>query len=513
MKGAKPAEAGARLFAANVLLAPSLVAAAGAPGAAGDFLALLDGVEEFEVPVDRRGGMLRWRRGRGLGVFVDIALVVSQHEPVRRLRHHVVRVERNLAAPARAIDDELRDGVAAGVAAQVLDNFEPLAHRSAEVRRTLDEVALVEIVGPNAAAEQLLHEHLHGGGIVVDAAEEHGLVAERDARVGETPERVADLDGQLLRMVDVDTHPERVEFLQHRAQFGRDPLRQEDGHAAADTQELDVLNRAQAAEEILQPRIGEQQRVAARKQDVAHFGVLLEVVDGPVEIELELLFADAADHAAAGAVAAVGSAAVGDEKKDAVGVTVHQPRHRHVVVLAARVGHVLGRVSHFLNTGNNLAADGAVRIEGVDQIEEVGRDAHRQFGVGEKDAGVFLLNELDLALELIQRLDAVAHLPLPVIPLLGRGVGPVSLAGRSKVTIVQVDGLGIHEETPRKRMRWLKCVRRLIGDPARKITRVGFVSNEHFVITIGIASSHVLRHSSQLPAARIVLPCNSLPNA
>ena len=230
----------------------------------------------------------------------------------------------------------------------------------------------------------------------------------------------------------MDAHPERMELLQHRAQLRRDPLREEDRHAAADAQELDVLDRAQAAEEIPQAAVGKQQRVAAGEQHVAHLGVLLQVIDGAVEIELQLLLAHAADHPAAGAVAAVGGAAIGDQEEDAVRVAVDEAGHGHVVVLAAGIGEVAGRVGHLLDARDDLAADGAGRVEGIDEVEEVGRDAHGQLGVGQEHAGVFLAGELNFALEIGERLDAVAQLPLPVVPLRGGGVGPEALAGRGE---------------------------------------------------------------------------------
>jgi hypothetical protein len=124
--------------------------------------------------------------------------------------------------------------------------------------------------------------------------------------------------------------------------------------------------------------------------------------------------------------------------------------HGHVVVLAARVGHVGRRVGHFLDAGDDLAADGALKIEGIDEVEEVGRDAHGELGVGQEDAGVFLAGELDLAFERLERFDAVLHLPLPAVPLFRRGVGPEALAGGSELTMVQVDGVGVHEGVRRE---------------------------------------------------------------
>ena len=50
----------------------------------------------------------------------------------------------------------------------------------------------------------------------------------------------------LVRVVEVEVDPERVVLLEHLAQLVVDPLRQEDRHAAADPDDLDVRDLAQA---------------------------------------------------------------------------------------------------------------------------------------------------------------------------------------------------------------------------------------------------------------------------
>jgi len=56
--------------------------------------------------------------------------------------------------------------------------------------------------------------------------------------------------------------------------------------------------------------VTENQGIAAAQQHVAHFGVRFEVAKGFLEISVQFLFADAADHATAGAVATVTRAAI-----------------------------------------------------------------------------------------------------------------------------------------------------------------------------------------------------------
>ena len=206
-------------------------------------------------------------------------------------------------------------------------------------------------------------------------------------------------------------------------------MRQEDRDAAADAQKLDVLDGPQAAQQVPETPIGEEQRVAAGQEHVADLGVFLQVVDRAVEIEFELLLAHATDDAAARAVAAIGGAPVGDEKEHAVGITMDQPGHGHVMVLAARVGQVGRFVGHLLDARNDLTADRAIGIERIDQVKEVGRDAHGQLGIGEENPGMLFAGQLDLSRQVIERFDTMPHLPLPVVPLLRGGVGPVTLAG------------------------------------------------------------------------------------
>ena len=120
-------------------------------------------------------------------------------------------------------------------------------------------------------------------------------------------------------------------------------MRQENRHARADAEKLDVRNRAQPAENFLQLVVAEKQRVAAGKKHVAHFGVLFEITESFLELGVQFLFAHAADDAAAGAIAAVARATIRHEKKHAIRIAMHQARHRHVRILAARIRHVVGR--------------------------------------------------------------------------------------------------------------------------------------------------------------------------
>ena len=355
---------------------------------------------------------------RRLGILEGFAFVVAEEHALLVAEKDVVGIDGDFAAAAGSIDDELGDCVAGGVAAELLDDLDALHHAGAQVRAALDEIALVEVVGAHTAHEQLVHEAFHHARVVVHTAEEHALIAERHAVVGEHGQGITHLGGELARVVRVDAHPQRVVLLQDAAKLRRDALRHKDGHAGADADEFDVLDRAQPGEQRVELRIGEEQGIAAGEQHIAHLGVFFEVAEGGLELGVQLLLADAAHHAAAGAVTAVAGAAVGDEEEHAVRVAVDEAGHGHVAVLAAGVGHLIGIVPGLLDARDNLPADWAVGIVGVDEIEIVRCDGHCQLVPGEQHAGAFLLAKLEVLLELGERGDAVAELPGGAVPLL-----------------------------------------------------------------------------------------------
>ena len=97
----------------------------------------------------------------------------------------------------------------------------------------LDQVALVQVVGPDPVGHELVDERALDVDAVVDAGQQDALVADREAGPGQLVDRAADLGRDLVRVVEVEVDPERVVLLEHLAQLVVDPLRQEDRHAAS----------------------------------------------------------------------------------------------------------------------------------------------------------------------------------------------------------------------------------------------------------------------------------------
>lgn len=254
------------------------------------------------------------------------------------------------------------------------------------------------------------------------------MVAERDTGVREALERLFHFDGQLARVIDVHAHPEGMIFLQHRAQLGRDALRQENRDPRADAEKLDVRDGAQAFQNSFEFVVAENQGVAAGEEDIPDLGVLFKITERLLEIGVQFLFAHAADDAASGAIPAVARATVRHEKQDAIRIAMDQPRHRHVRIFAARIHHVVGRSPGFLDPGDDLAADRVLRIITRDQVEKVRRDGQSELVAREQNAAAFFIRKFEVLLELGQGCDPVFELPFPIVPEFRRDPGPI--AGR-----------------------------------------------------------------------------------
>ena len=114
-----------------------------------------------------------------------------------------------------------------------------------------------------------------------------------------------DLGRDLVGVVEVEVDPERVVLLEHLAQLVVDPLRQEDRHARADPDDLDVRDLAQAAEDLLEQLRGEGQAVAAGDEDVADLRRPAQVLELRLVVAAVEVLGRVADDPRPRAVAAV----------------------------------------------------------------------------------------------------------------------------------------------------------------------------------------------------------------
>ena len=71
----------------------------------------------------------------------------------------------------------------------------------------------------------------------------------------------------------------------------------------------------------------------------------------------------------------------------------------HVGILATGVGQLRGVGVGFLDARDNLSADRAIGVGGVNEIEEVRRDGSSQFGPSEENAGSLFFGESEAFLD------------------------------------------------------------------------------------------------------------------
>ena len=259
---------------------------------------------------------------------------------------------------------------------------------------------------------------------VVDAREQHGLVAERNPRPGQQVAGAGQLRCHLVRVVDVDVEPHRVVLRQHLAELVVDPLGQEDRDPGADPDDLDVGDLAKAAQERISRSFGASVRpIAAGDEDVANLRRAADVVELGLELAAVEVLGRVADDPAPRAVAAVARALGRDEQQDPVGVAVDEAGDRGVAVLGEGVLHHPREGAQLRADRDDLAADRVVGIVGIDERDEVGRDVHPEL-VGRREPLALVVGQVEDLLEILERVEPLRELPAPVVPLLVRNVLP-----------------------------------------------------------------------------------------
>src|SRR5690606_2532362 len=178
----------------------------------------------------------------------------------------------DFAAAAGGVDHIGGNRIAARVTAQSGYDLQSLLYRRTEVGRAGDRVALVQIVWPDASHQQSVHQRLHDFGIVVDALQQHGLAAERDAGIGEAVAGLGDLRGQLVGVREVDRQPHPVPAKHAREILG-DSHRQDSRYLGSEANKLDVLDRPEPREQPVQLLVVDRERVTAGEENVPYLGV------------------------------------------------------------------------------------------------------------------------------------------------------------------------------------------------------------------------------------------------
>ena len=176
---------------------------------------------------------------------------------------------------------------------------------------------------------------------------------------------------------------------------------------------------AEPAEQIIEPLVGERQRIAAGDQHVANFGMRRDVIERllPLRAAEGIVAAGLADHARARAVAAIGRAESGGQEQHAVGIAVHETRCSGMAVLAERIVGLARRLQIFGADRDMRAPQRLERILAAHQARVIRRDAERQRSLVAHHRVTLVIGQHEETLELGERADAFASLPAPVVPL------------------------------------------------------------------------------------------------
>src|SRR6266851_5679514 len=150
---------------------------------------------------------------------------------------------------------------------------------------------------------------------------------------------------------------------------------------------------------------------------------------------------------------------------------MHQPRHRHVRIFTTRISHVVRRRPCFFDPRNDLTPNRIAGIIPWNQVEKVWRNGEREFVTGQQNAAPFFFAEIEMLLELSQRVDPVFELPFPIIPEFRRdpaAAGPVTGRVRDELFPIAIPcGKNMHCVLRSERLRALTNVSTwaLLGAP------------------------------------------------
>ena len=134
--------------------------------------------------------------------------------------------------------------------------------------RAGDELALVEIVGPDPDTDQSLHEILHHRRRVVDPPEQHALVQHGDSGLCNPDARLSRIFGDLSGVVELRADPKGLELPEHPEQVVGDALRERAGKPGPDPHDLDLIEFTDPREEVLQKTVFVDQRVPSGQEQV-----------------------------------------------------------------------------------------------------------------------------------------------------------------------------------------------------------------------------------------------------
>ena len=358
-----------------------------------------------------------------LGIGRDNALEIPEDRLSGSLTDDVVGHNGGFAAAAGCVNNKGGDAVAAGVAAQTLDDFDTLAYGGAEMGQTHGKIANIDVVRTNADANEILNKLFHHMYAVVDACKQNTLVAEGNACVCKHLTCALALFGDFIGMVEMRVQPNGMVLFEHCAKLRGDPLRHDNRGSAAETDDFNMGHLAQLADDVFKLFVALHECVAAGKKNIANFGMIADIVETFLDLAIGNGGIMLPRKPAAGAVTAVHGALVGDKEQDPVRITMSQTGHGGIRVLMKGVKLVLGSLIKLCRGRNALTTNGIIGIVRVDEGEIIGSDRHAERAEAFRNALFFLGSQGDVFFEIFKSFDAICNLPMPIVPKLIGNIG------------------------------------------------------------------------------------------
>ncbi len=221
-------------------------------------------------------------------------------------------------------------------------------------------------------------------------------------------------------MVEVGRHVERlgaVEIGQQFDQFVVEKADREDHRGPrADPYVIEVIDITQGVEHFGQGVGRQQQRIAARHDDVLDLGVLGDVLGRLLEA-FDGLIVRQADHPLAEAMTAVHRAVLGGDDQGGVGILVQDAVTLVVLVVTVRIAggfaHGAGQ-DHFIRGRNGQLADRIIRVVRIDQFQIIAGNIHRMPLGNLRQFLFFVRLQRQVLFQVGNRIDVFFELLLPV---------------------------------------------------------------------------------------------------
>ncbi|KAF5039232.1 hypothetical protein DSECCO2_546100 [anaerobic digester metagenome] len=198
-----------------------------------------------------------------LGIAGDEAFIIAQDHSSRHLRDDVIWHHGDLTAATGSVHHIGRDTKSAGVTTQGFDDLDTLCDGGAEMSYSLRKVALIDVIGTYSIAYQLVHQGFHHVHMIVYTLEQYRLIAHGQTGLCDGGKGLHGSFADLLGVVVMCIEPHEGIFLQHCHQGRSKAHRQYHRGAGAQTHNIQMIDLAQFAQNLVQTFITQSEGISA----------------------------------------------------------------------------------------------------------------------------------------------------------------------------------------------------------------------------------------------------------